>query len=39
MKTKQELICDIKKLAMENVAEPKLLEFGLKKGERISRIL
>lgn len=36
MKTRQQLIEDIKKLAIENVSEPKLLEFSLKKGQELA---
>ncbi len=36
MKTKQQLIEDIKKMAIENVSEPKLLEFSLKKGHELA---
>lgn len=36
MKTKQHLIEDIKKLAMEKVSEPKLLEFSLEKGKELA---
>ncbi len=36
MKTKQQLIVDIKKIAMEKVSEPKLLEFSLKKGRELA---
>lgn len=36
MKTKKQLITDIKKLAMENVSDQKLLEFALKKGKELA---
>ncbi len=36
MKTKQQLIGDVKKLAMEKVSSPKFLEFALQKGKELA---
>lgn len=36
MKNKQQLMIDIKKLAIEKVSEPKLLEFSIKKGNELA---